>query len=103
MTMELKEAIATAKRHIEEMYEDERVSNVELEEIEHFHGGEHGRWVVTVGFSRPWKSPRTRAQEVLENIGAAPPERRSIKVLTMTEDGTVASLRDRHTAELGNE
>ena len=66
--MDLKEAIATAKQYIAEIYHDENVSDIELEEIEHEEG--MNRWRVTVAFSRPWKTPKTRAQEVLENLGA---------------------------------
>lgn len=96
--MDLKEAIATAKRYIEQVYEDEHVTDVEFEEVEHDEGD--GRWLVTVAFSRPWKTPKTRAQEALENIGAMPPERRSVKIVTMNEDGTVASIKDRSFAEI---
>lgn len=97
--MDLKEAIVAAKRHIEGAYEDEHVTDIEFEEIEHEEG--YGRWLVTVAFSRPWKTPKTRAQEVLENIGAMPPERRSVKIVAMNEDGTVASIKDRSFAEIG--
>lgn len=96
--MDLKEAIATAKQYIAEIYQDEHVSDIELEEIEHEEG--MNRWRVTVAFSRPWKTPKTRAQEVLENIGAMSSDRRSVKVVTMHDDGTVASVKDRLPADV---
>jgi len=95
----LKEAIATAKRYIEDIYADEQVTDIELAEIEHEEG--FGRWLVTVAFSRPWKTPKTRAQEVLENLGAMSPDRRSIKVVTVNEDGGVTSIKNRNRAEVG--
>jgi len=38
---------------------------------------------ITLGFSRPWNTPRTRAKEVLENLGGITPLKRAYKV-----DGT---------------
>jgi hypothetical protein len=35
---------------------------------------------ITLGFSRPWNTPRTRAQEVLENLGGITPLKRAYKV-----------------------
>ena len=91
--MEVKEAIAAAKRYISEIYADEQVTNFGLEEIEHPNSA--GNWIITVAFSRPWNTPRTRAQEVLENLGAVSPLKRSYKIITITEDGTVLSMRNR--------
>ena len=91
--MDVKEAIAAAKRYISEIYADEQVTNFGLEEVEH--PSSAGNWIITVTFSRPWNTPRTRAQEVLENLGAVSPLKRSYKIITMTEDGTVLSMRNR--------
>jgi hypothetical protein len=66
--MDVKEAIATAKNYLNEVYADEQVTNLGLEEVEHILAA--GNWIITLGFSRPWNTPRTRAQEVLENLGA---------------------------------
>jgi uncharacterized protein YdeI (YjbR/CyaY-like superfamily) len=63
--MDVKQAIETAKTYVKDIYADEEVTNLGLEEIEH--ARQAGNWVVTLGFSRPWNTPRTRAQEVLEN------------------------------------
>jgi hypothetical protein len=95
--VDVKEAIATAKSYVKEIYADEDVTNLGLEEVEHVPPS--GNWVVTLGFSRPWNTPRTRAQEVLENLGAVSPLKRSFKVLTIAEDGTVLSMKNRTRAE----
>jgi len=95
--MDDKEAIAAAKKYVNEVYADEQVTNLGLEEIEH--NVSAGTWVITLGFSRPWNTPRTRAQEVLENLGAVSSLRRSYKVVTITEDGTVLSMRNRATVD----
>ncbi|HJU17732.1 MAG TPA: hypothetical protein VJ770_14850 [Stellaceae bacterium] len=91
--MEVKEAISAAKRYISEIYADEQITNISLEEIQHILAA--GNWVITLSFSRPWNTPRTRAQEVLENLGAMPSLKRSYKVITMADDGTVLSMKDR--------
>ncbi len=95
--MDAKEAIAAAKKYVIDIYADEQVTNLGLEEIEHIQSA--GHWIITLGFSRPWNTPRTRAQEVLENLGAVSPLKRSYKVLTLTDDGTVLSMRNRVKAD----
>ncbi len=95
--MDVKEAIAAAKKYVSEVYAEERVTNLGLEEVEHVLPA--GNWVITLGFSRPWNTPRTRAQEVLENLGAVSSLRRSYKVITMADDGTVLSMRSRARAD----
>jgi hypothetical protein len=40
-----------------------------------------------------------RAQEVLENLGAVSPLKRSFKVVTIADDGTVLSMKDRVQAD----
>jgi hypothetical protein len=91
--MDVKEAISTAKRYVEDVYADEGVTNLGLEEVEY--DAEAGSWLVTLGFSRPWNTPRTRAQEVLEKLGAAGPLRRSYKVVTVADNGMVLSMKGR--------
>jgi uncharacterized protein YdeI (YjbR/CyaY-like superfamily) len=95
--MDVKEAIAAAKKYVDEVYADEQVTNLGLEEVEHVLAA--GNWVITLGFSRPWNTPRTRAQEVLENLGAVSSLRRSYKVITIADDGTVLSMRNRAKAD----
>jgi uncharacterized protein YdeI (YjbR/CyaY-like superfamily) len=95
--MDVKEAIATAKNYVKDIYAEEEVTNLGLEEIEHV--PQAGNWVVTLGFSRPWNTPRTRAQEVLENLGAVSPLKRSYKVITISDDGTVLSMKNRVKAD----
>jgi len=95
--MDVKEAIAAAKKYINDIYADEQVTNLGLEEVEHIMSA--GNWIITIGFSRPWSTPRTRAQEVLENLGAVSPLKRSYKVITMADDGTVLSMKNREKAD----
>ena len=91
--MDVKEAIKAGKSYLQDIYDGEPLSYLEVEEIER--DAQLSHWVLTFGFSRPWSTPRTRAQEVLESIGATTGLRRSFKVVTLTDDGEVLSMKDR--------
>jgi hypothetical protein len=90
------EAIATAKKYLNEVFREEQITAITLEETENL----GDRWIVTLGFSRPWNTPRTRAQEVLENLGALTALRRTQKAITIMDDGTVISMKDRVKADI---
>lgn len=90
--MDVKEAIAKAKAYIRDIYADEQVTALTLEEVEH--APATGAWIVTIGFSRPWSSPRTSVQEAIENMAAVTNLKRAHKVVTMSEDGTVISMKN---------
>jgi hypothetical protein len=49
--MDVKEAVATAKKYVGELFTQEGITNLGLEEIEF--DEQAGEWRVTVGFSRP--------------------------------------------------
>ena len=96
--MDVKEAIGAAKSYLREIYDDEQVTNLGLEEVEHDLPA--GQWVVTLAFSRPWNTARTRAQEVLENLGGMSSLKRSYKVFRIAEDGAVLSMRNKARADV---
>lgn len=98
--MDVKQAVEAARNYIEELFADEKVTNLGLEETE-YDPAEH-QWRITLAFSRPWNTPRTRAQEVLENLGASPSLRRSYKVLTISDDGRVLSMKNRPRVEVAD-
>ena len=91
--MKVKDAIQIAKEYVKEVFADEQVSNLGLEETDYDPAS--GRWNITVAFSRPWNTPRTRAQEVLENLRAVSSLRRAYKVISISADGHVLSMKDR--------
>lgn len=91
--MDDKQAIAAAKAFVGEIYAEEGIENFRIEEFEHLLSA--GNWIVTLSFARPWDTPRTRAQEVLESLGATSPVQRFFKVVTVAADGTVLSVKDR--------
>lgn len=90
--MEVSDAVRIAKDFVQHVFADEQVTNIGLEETEY--DPTAGRWLITVGFSRPWNTPRTRAQEVLENLGAVSSLRRTYKVFRISDDGQVISMKN---------
>ena len=54
--MEVKKAVQVAKEHVLDLFAEERVANLGLEEVEFDVGSKE--WVVILGFSRPWDEPR---------------------------------------------
>lgn len=84
--MELKEAVRTAKLYVAELFAEEGVSDLLLEEVEF--EPEQKVWRVTIGFQRP---------VVRDNpMSIAFPPRRSYKVITISDDQSrVLSLRER--------
>lgn len=86
--MDVKEAARLAKEYVTDLFADEGISNVGLEEIEL---KSDQVWEVTVGFSRPWDhgglATISLGQKSL---------RRSFKVLHIdSQNGNIASVKDR--------
>ena len=50
--MDVKEAAKLAKEYVADLFAEEEIGNVGLEEIEL--AADRRYWEVTVGFSRPW-------------------------------------------------
>jgi hypothetical protein len=50
--MNVKEAVTLAKKEVVELFGEEGVENVGLEEVEYDDTRE--LWHITIGFSRPW-------------------------------------------------
>ena len=88
LAVDVKEAAKLAKEYVADLFKDEGISNVGLEEIEL----RDGRfWEVTVGFSRPWDQGGL-ATITLGQKGL----RRSFKVIRIdNQTRTVTSVKDR--------
>ena len=50
--MDVKEVVKLSKQYVSDLFRDENLTNLGLEEIEYDDAGEI--WYVTLGFSRPW-------------------------------------------------
>ncbi len=50
--MDVKEAVRTARKYIVDLFADDNIRHVGLEEVR-FNDKDH-KWEITIGFSRPW-------------------------------------------------
>lgn len=90
--MDVTEAIEAAKSYVRQVYSGESISGMRPEETELDRG--HDRWTITLAIARPWATPPSRAQELLENLGGVSSERLALKTLTIDSDGTVLSMKN---------
>ena len=87
--MEVKEAVSTAKAYVTELFADEEITNLGLEEVKFDVCTDD--WKITIGFSRPWDRKNT----LTAGLGSGRPGR-SYKVLLIDDKtGRVDSLWDR--------
>ncbi len=96
--MELKQAVTIAKNHIADLFRDEGVANIGLEEIvpdrNHDVNDPDFIWHITIGFSRTWDSQGPFG------IAAGLPRGRTYKVVDILgRDGTIMSVRNREMAD----
>lgn len=85
--MDVRQAVDQAKRYVVELFTNEGITNLGLEEVEF----DDGVWNVTVGFSRPWDTPSGFAA-----LAQAQLQRRSYKIVRI-DDGSahVLSVKNR--------
>ena len=89
--MDVKEAVAAAKSYIVDLFAEENISDLGLEEVSL--DEQAGQWLVTVGFARPWDKAASGFAAVLQ-AGVNP--RRSYKVVRISDNtGTVVSVNNR--------
>ena len=85
--MDVKQAAKLAKEYVADLFADEGIANVGLEEIQRV----REFWKVTVGFSRPWDHGGLATMS-LGKRGL----RRSYKILEIDDSsGNVMSVKDR--------
>ena len=87
--MNVKEAVGIAKAYVMELFADEQITKVGLEEVKF--DGCTDDWKITIGFSRPWDLKNTLTAARFED-----PSGRSYKVVAI-DDRTrrVESVTDR--------
>ena len=89
--MDVKTAVAQAKQHIADLFADEAIENLGLEEVDF--DASKGVWNVTLGFSRPWDQPRGALAAI---AGQSIYARRAFKVVQIDDAaGTVLSVKTR--------
>jgi hypothetical protein len=86
--MKMKEAVGLAKKHIAELFFDEQVTNIGLEEIE---VDASNNWTIIIGFSRPWDKSGPLAV-----LGQDVTTKRSYKIVRIDDQsGEILSVKDR--------
>ena len=86
------QAVRAAKDSIMELFKDEKIARVGLEELEY--RAEDGMWEVTIGFDRLWRSD-SPAQLGNVPLPGPPEPNRTYKTVCIRDDGTVVSLKHR--------
>ena len=85
--MNVRQAVEAAKQSLANIFADEQIANVGLEEVEFDDAAKV--WHVTLGFSRPWDRSGFAARAGLV-------EPRSYKVVTLSDsDGRMISIKNR--------
>ena len=88
--MNVKQAVRTAKSHIADIFEDEQIMRVGLEEVEF--DSVIGEWRVTIGFNRTWDANNTLTAALTSELY----RNRSFKVVRIKDsDGKVSAIGDR--------
>ena len=91
--MDVKEAVGIAKGYVNDLFADESITHVGLEEV--VFDERSGDWKVTIGFSPQW-NPFNAALSSTLGGGRPDPHGRSYKVVRIRDgDGRVVSLTDR--------
>lgn len=89
-SIDVKEAVRKAKEYISELYHDEEIMHVGLEEVEFDY--EDSKWNITIGFARAWDG--AGGKDPITKEGKLSP--RNFKVVRIDEgNGSVVSIRDR--------
>lgn len=87
--MDVKEAVSVAKQYVHDLFGEEKIVNLGLEEV--IFDEKAKSWLITVGFSRPWDAPST--------FGGILPQgdpKRSYKVVKIADaDQRVLSVKER--------
>ena len=86
--MDVKEVTKTAREYVAEIFADEQITNLGLEEV--VYDVELERWRITFGFARPWD----RQGDMGVRMGLKAP--RAYKVVHVNNgDGSITALTDR--------
>ncbi len=85
--MDVRSAVQDARAYLYELFQDEEISDVGLEEV--VFDDKANEWNITLGFSRPWEQESAIAYEL------DPKSFRAYKVIRIGDDGTIKSLTDR--------
>lgn len=91
--MDVKEAINLARDYVKDVFAEEHITALGLEEIEFDESND--TWRVTVGFTRPWDRPQTAFE-----FAVVKPLQRTYKLLTISDNTSkVLSVKNRERSD----
>ena len=91
--MDVKEAVALARLYLQEVFAEEKIENLGLEEVE-YDDIQH-LWSITLGFSRPWDNSDRGA--VATMLGT--PKKREYKIVKIDgKDKKAIAIKNREPA-----
>jgi len=93
--MKVNEAVRTAKAYVGDLYAEEKVVEIGLEEVSYDES--ERAWHVTIGFRRPWKKRISKGSEGIAAMFTIPEieDRWYKSVVVRDSDGQVLALSDR--------
>ena len=92
--MNVREAIRLAKAYVQEVFQDEAIAQIGLEELDFREADE--AWDVTVGFARSLPPFTGSIGKLSASFGAG--GQRVFKVVRINRDGKILSMKHRHVA-----
>jgi hypothetical protein len=91
--MQVKEAVSLAKQYLNDVFAEEQIDGLRLEEVELDY--KTRIWSVTIGFSRPWDEAAGPFAVKLADLA---PRRRDYKVVRIDDrENRVLSVKNRET------
>lgn len=95
--MQIQEAVTAAKKYVSEIFAEERIMQLTLEEVEFDEAT--GIWNITVGFSWPWDAPQNALALITRDLSQW---RRRYKVVRIADaTGQLLSIKNREPADAG--
>ena len=93
--LDVKYAVKKAKSYVIDLFEEESIRDLGLEEVEY--DGDEQTWLITLGFSRPWDTPKVNSLAAaltgVENVESKP-KRRAYKIIKINDSsGEVLSIK----------
>ncbi|PHN61968.1 hypothetical protein [Pseudomonas viridiflava] len=88
MPISIRDASRCAIEAVEELFDDQSISNVRFEEVERM-GVD---WLITVGFDRQVENPNYNFGGI---VGLQPRTERKYKVAKINHEGDLVSIKDR--------
>ncbi len=93
--MDVKEAVDRAKKFVSELFENEGLVNLGLEEVDY--DDARDQWRITLGFSRRWDNQVGVLAAALNQSAF----KRTYKVVLIDKDGRAVSVKNRDVQNAG--